>query len=34
MENLMTIQHVLNQKNNYNLAIPFVESQQVNPFLN
>lgn len=32
MENLMTIQNVLNQKNNYNLAIPFVESQQVNPF--
>lgn len=32
MENLITIQHVLNQKNNYNLAIPFVESQQINPF--
>lgn len=32
MENSLSIQSVLNQKNNYNLAIPFVESQQINPY--
>lgn len=32
MENSLTIQNVLSQKGNYNLAIPFVESQQINPF--
>ena len=31
MSNL-TIQNVLDQRNNYNLAIPFVETQQINPF--
>lgn len=28
----LTIQDVLGQRNNYNLAIPFVETRQVNPF--
>lgn len=32
MENSLTIQKVLNQRNDYNLAIPFVESVQVNPY--
>lgn len=32
MENSLSIQNVLSQKNNYNLAIPFVESQQINPY--
>ena len=32
MENSLSIKNVLNQRNNYNLAIPFVESQQINPF--
>lgn len=32
MENQLTIQNVLNKKNQYNLAIPFVESQQINPY--
>lgn len=32
MENSLSIQNVLNQRNNYNLAIPFVESQQINPY--
>lgn len=32
MENSLSIQSVLNQRNNYNLAIPFVESQQINPY--
>lgn len=32
MENFLSIQNVLSQKNNYNLAIPFVESQQINPY--
>lgn len=31
MSNL-SIQNVLAQRNNYNLAIPFVETQQINPF--
>ena len=31
MQNL-SIKNVLDQKNNYNLAIPFVEIQQINPF--
>lgn len=31
MSNL-SIQNVLSQRNNYNLAIPFVETQQINPF--
>ena len=33
MENSLSIQDVLNQKNKYNLAIPFIESRQINPFL-
>ena len=32
MENSLSIKNVLSQKNNYNLAIPFVESQQINPY--
>ncbi|MFV0241463.1 MAG: hypothetical protein ACK5H4_15670 [Lacrimispora sphenoides] len=32
MENSLTIQTVLKQRNSYNLAIPFVESVQVNPY--
>lgn len=32
MENSLSIQNVLSQRNNYNLAIPFVESQQINPY--
>ncbi|TGY90881.1 hypothetical protein E5329_23885 [Petralouisia muris] len=28
----LSIQNVLTQRNNYNLAIPFVETQQINPF--
>jgi len=28
----LSIQNVLAQRNNYNLAIPFVETQQINPF--
>lgn len=32
MENLLTLQDVLERKNNYNLAIPFIESRQINPF--
>lgn len=32
MGNSLSIQNVLSQKNNYNLAIPFVESQQINPY--
>ncbi len=28
----LSIQNVLSQRNNYNLAIPFVETQQINPF--
>lgn len=31
MSNL-SIQSILDQRNNYNLAIPFVETQQINPF--
>ena len=29
----LSIQNVLAQRNEYNLAIPFVETQQINPFL-
>lgn len=29
----LSIQNVLDQRNKYNLAIPFVETQQINPFL-
>ncbi len=32
MENSLSIKNVLSQKSNYNLAIPFVESQQINPY--
>lgn len=32
MKNSLSIQDVLKQKNSYNLAIPFVESVQVNPY--
>lgn len=32
MGNSLSIQNVLSQKSNYNLAIPFVESQQINPY--
>jgi len=28
----LSIQSILDQRNNYNLAIPFVETQQINPF--
>lgn len=31
--NTLSIQNVLAQRNEYNLAIPFVETQQINPFL-
>lgn len=32
MENSLSLQNVLNNKDKYNLAIPFMESHQVNPF--
>ncbi len=32
MENQIAIQTVLDKKNQYNLVIPFVESQQINPY--
>lgn len=32
MENSLTIQDVLSHKEHYNLAIPFMETQQINPF--
>lgn len=32
MENSLSIQNLLSQRNNYNLAIPFVETQQINPY--
>lgn len=32
MENLLTLQDVLNRKNEYNLALPFIETHQINPF--
>lgn len=32
MENSLSIQSVLNNKDKYNLAIPFMESHQMNPF--
>lgn len=32
MENELSVESVLNHKNNYNLAMPFVESRQVNPY--
>lgn len=32
MEKSLSIQNVLSQRNNYNLAIPFVETQQINPY--
>lgn len=32
METSLSIQNVLKERNNYNLAIPFMESQQVNPY--
>lgn len=32
MEKSLSIQNVLDKRSNYNLAIPFVESQQINPF--
>ncbi len=32
MQNSLTIQDVLSNPQNYNLAIPFVESQQINPY--
>lgn len=32
MENSLTIQNVIGNKDQYNLAIPFLESRQVNPF--
>lgn len=32
MENSLSIQSVLSKKDNYNLAIPFVQTQQINPF--
>lgn len=32
MENVLSIQSVLNNKDNYNLAIPFVQTEQINPF--
>ena len=31
--NELSIQDVLARRNEYNLAIPFVETQQINPFL-
>lgn len=32
MENSLSVQSVLNNKSNYNLAIPFVQMEQINPF--
>lgn len=32
MENSLSIQDILKQRDKYNLAIPFVESQQINPY--
>lgn len=32
MEKTLSIKNVLSQRNNYNLAIPFVETQQINPY--
>lgn len=32
METALSIQNVLDHKSDYNLAIPFVESQQINPY--
>ncbi len=32
MENYLTIQNVIGNKDQYNLAIPFLETRQVNPF--
>lgn len=32
MENSLSIRNVLDKRDNYNLAIPFVESQQINPY--
>lgn len=32
MENSLSIQTIIQQKNDYNLAIPFTESRQVNPY--
>lgn len=32
MDKSLSIQTVLEKRNNYNLAIPFVESQQINPY--
>lgn len=32
MENSLSIQNVLEKKGKYNLAIPFVQSQQINPY--
>lgn len=32
MNNSLSLETVLNNKSNYNLAIPFTESQQINPF--
>lgn len=32
MENSLSIRNVLSRKSSYNLAIPFVESQQINPY--
>lgn len=32
MSNSLSIQNILSQKSNYNLAIPFMESQQINPY--
>lgn len=32
MEKSLSIQNVLSQRNNYNLAIPFVETQRINPY--
>lgn len=32
MQNSLSIQDVLKEKSNYNLAIPFMQSQQINPY--
>lgn len=32
MQTALSVQNVLEQRNNYNLAIPFVESKQMNPY--
>lgn len=32
MENALSLREVLDKKNNYNLALPFMESRQINPF--